>query len=106
MAEVKWSKRANQARIAALTYGAEEFGIQTAQRLNNRIENYTCSLSHNPLLGATEPLLKERHLQYRSLVIHKHYKLVYRIEDNIIYIVDFWDVRREPKQLAHRIRGK
>ena len=106
MAEVRWSRRANQERIAVLAYGAEEFGTQAAQRLNARIEDYTRTLSNTPLLGAVEPLLQERCLPYSSLVVHKHYKLIYRIAGQVIYIVDLWDTRREPELLARRIRSK
>ena len=35
-------------------------------------------------------------LTYRSVIINGLNKMVYRIDGDIIYIVDFWDTRREP----------
>lgn len=106
MAEVKWSKRANKSRISILTDGAQLFGIAAAQRLYDRIEDYVGTLAVNPLMGIIEPLLCDRSIEYRSLVVHEHYKLVYRIEVTCIYVVDLWDTRREPNKLSRRIRGK
>lgn len=106
MVEVEWSKRANKERIAVLTYGAEVFGIRASIALHRRIEDYVNCLSNNPYMGAIEPLLAERHVEYRSLVVHEHYKLVYRILTDRIYIVDLWNTHREPEILSRRIRGK
>ena len=39
---------------------------------------------------------------YRSYVMNGLNKMVYRIEDDTIYIVDFWDVRQDPSTLAER----
>lgn len=106
MAKVIWTKRANRERIAILTYGAKEFGKRVAGKLNERIESYAVLLDGNPHLGGIEPLLAERRREYRSLVVHEHYKLVYYIKGNNLYIVDIWDTRREPAKLARRIRAK
>lgn len=106
MAEVEWSKKANRSRVSILAYGAQAFGVEIVQQLNDRIEDYVSRLAGNPLMGAIEPLLSNRRLEYHSLVVHEHYKLVYRIEEPRIYIVDLWDTRREPNELSRRIRGK
>lgn len=105
MVEVIWNKKANRARIAALVYGKEEFGIRTMNKLNERIEKDAERLALNPHLGSPEPLLADCKREFRSLVIHKHYKLVYWIDEphNKLYIVDLWDTRREPSKLTNRI---
>ena len=59
-------------------------------------------LASNPYMGKIEPLLINRKgHEYRSLVIHEHFKLIYYIDlsQNILYIVDLWDTRREPSRL-------
>lgn len=106
MAEIEWSKRANKLRIAILTEGAHKFGMKVSNALNRRIEDYVNCLSHNPYMGTIEPLLEGRRWEYRSLVVHEHYKLVYRIVANRIYIVDLWDTHREPESLSRRIKSK
>ena len=37
---------------------------------------------------------------YRSVIINGLNKMVYRIDGDIIYVVDFWDTRREPVSQA------
>lgn len=106
MFEIEWSKRANKRRISILTYGMQVFGQETARQLNDRIEDYVDSLVANPFMGSIEPLLREHRSEYRSLVVHEHYKLIYRIDGDRIHIVDLWDTRREPATLSRRIRGK
>lgn len=104
MVEVIWSKRANKERIATLVYGVKHFGIKATEKLNERIENYAILLAENPRMGIVEPLLAQRRHEYRSFVVHEHYKLVYYIIEDTLYIVDLWDTRRKPKGLAHRIQ--
>jgi hypothetical protein len=40
---------------------------------------------------------------YRSFVVNHLNKIVYRILDDCVEVVDFWDVRREPSALAENI---
>lgn len=57
-------------------------------------------------MGKVEPLLVGRAYEYRSLVVHEHFKMIYRVDDacDIIYIIDFRDVRQEPQTLTNRGR--
>ena len=50
--------------------------------------------------------LEERKERFRSTIVLKNFKLVYHYiqEDNIVFIDDLWDMRREPKSLAKRIK--
>lgn len=61
-------------------------------------------LSDFPELGRIEPLLQDRSKSYRSLVATKYNKIIYYVDDDKIYIVDFWDARREPKAQASRLK--
>lgn len=104
--QIKWSKRADQALEAAFIYGMEHFGEHTARLFYKKVKADSYLLATTPLMGGAEPLLAERQKDYHSFVVHKHYKLVYYLKGNSLYIVDFWDTRREPTKLARRIRGK
>lgn len=106
MAEIIWTRRANHERIALLSYGEKTFGIRTAEQMYEHINSFLHALAAHPFLGSPEPLLENRRTEYRSLVIHKHTKLIYRIQADKIFIVDLWDTRREPSHLIRRIRGK
>ena len=41
---------------------------------------------------------------YRSYVMNRLNKIVYHIDGDIIYIVAFWDVRRDPVTLAGEVK--
>lgn len=40
---------------------------------------------------------------YRGYVMNRINKIVYRVDDDIIYIADFWDVRRNPESLVSKV---
>ena len=104
--QIKWSKKAGKALDEAVAQGTILFGTRTAEMFYNKIKSHETLLVTHPHLGKVEPLLahKKRH-EYRSLVVHKHFKLIYYIEsvNDILYIVDLWDTRRELSVLADRL---
>jgi hypothetical protein len=57
-------------------------------------------LTINPYLGPVEPYLLDLPSTYRSVVVAHLNKIVYRIENERIEVVDFWDCRREPEKQA------
>ena len=101
--EIIWAEEAFSAWKDIIDYIVQEFGIQAAEKFYEKTEVCQDSLSFSPLIGKVEPLLKNRSRSYRSLVINKHSKLIYYIENEAINIVDFWDTRREPTQQAQRL---
>ena len=60
-------------------------------------------LAANPRLGIAEPLLAGRKREYRSIVVHKLFKLVYYVKDETVYIAALWDTRREPRTQADNL---
>ena len=48
-----------------------------------------------PQAGPIEPLLKGYDCEFRSLVVEKHYKLIYTVTDELIEIHAVWDCRQE-----------
>ena len=59
-------------------------------------------LAKNPYAGPLESSLEDQVEVYRSLVVHKYYKLIYRVleETQTVEIAAVWDVRRNPKTLS------
>lgn len=106
--QVKWSRRAGRALDTALAQGAKLFGIRATTLFYNRVKSYEPLLASNPYMGKAEPLLanRTRH-QYRSLVVHEHFKLIYYIDlpHATLYIADLWDTRREPSRQAEPLKG-
>ncbi|RLC25108.1 MAG: hypothetical protein DRH21_04460 [Deltaproteobacteria bacterium] len=55
-------------------------------------------LIKNPFLGQKEELLAPLGLQHRRLIVD-HCKIIYRIENGIIFITDIFDSRQDPKKM-------
>lgn len=103
--EIIWAEEAFRAWQDTIDYIVEEFGVRAAEKFYKKTEEWQNVLSSSPMAGKTEPLLNNRSRLYRSIVITKQCKLIYYIEDETIFIVDFWDVRREPEALAAQVKG-
>jgi len=60
------------------------------------------SIANNPEIGMIEMQLHGRVQTYRSMTVNKRNKLVYEVHESegAIYIVDFWETRRDPKLLS------
>lgn len=104
----QWHRQAEDELLRAVAYCATEFDKAIAKDFLDHIDHQIVLLVSSPKLGKREPLLKGRRREYRSLVIHKLFKLIYYINDEKqrIVIADLWDVRREPAKLIRRIRTK
>lgn len=82
-----------------------EFGKKYRDNFLHKVKDVRQYLAVHPNLGPVEPLLADFSTVYRSVVITKFNKMVYYIEnDTTIYIVDFWDVRREPRTLVDQVK--
>ena len=102
---VKWNRKAEKQFDDAIFYCQNVFGESSAKKFFHKVAQYIPRLSANPLIGKVEPLLADKPITYRSIVVHKHFKLIYYIDqpNAILYIADLWDTRREPSRLAGEI---
>lgn len=73
--------------------------VSAANKIYNRLLTSAEPLSTFPQAGIIEPLLKGHSECYRSLVVEKHYKLIYTITNDLIEIHAIWDCRQEGKKL-------
>ena len=73
-------------------------------RFQENIDKQVNLLKAFPYMGKIEPLLWGRCYEYRSWVVHEHFKLIYHIREEVIYIANFWDVRREPQSLIQETK--
>ena len=105
MAKVTWDELARQNQKDILAYGARTWGKNAARKMHLHIKTEVERLSQFPLIGKVEPLLQGRILQFHSLVIHEHYKLVYHYDEaqQLIRIAALWDTRREPRAQAEEM---
>ena len=54
-------------------------------------------------MGPIEPLLEHLNQDIRSVFVTPYTKYIYIVRGEIIYILDVWDTRREPKQQINQI---
>jgi toxin ParE1/3/4 len=52
----------------------------------------------HPLQGQEEPLLAHLNLDHRRLVV-SHYKIIYRVIGEYIYVTDIFDTRQNPNKM-------
>lgn len=101
---IEITDRADAQVQATAEYIKEEFGRRAEQKFKDKFREVIRLLATNPYLGPIEPLLADLPQTYRSVVVGNLSKIVYRVEDETIHIVDFWDCRREPKALAEEVK--
>ena len=102
--KIIWTESAQQSQDAAATYIFDEFGAMPLIDFYKNLDEIEEDLSDFPELGRIEPLLQDRSKSYRSLVATKYNKIIYYVDDDNIYIVDFWDARRESKAQVSRLK--
>ena len=86
-------------------YIFSEFGKERRDEFMQEVRRTRRLIEGSPNIGHVEPLLADRPLMYRSFVMNRLDKIVYRIDGDIIYFVALWDVRRDPVTLANEVRG-
>ncbi len=102
--KVIWMEQAEEALNRTVKYICDQFGARASERLLKETYNTGCLLEDNPYLGSIEPLMAHRKITYRSIVVNRLNKIVYRIMEDRIEIADFWDTRREPKNQAEQTK--
>ena len=98
--KVIWQPAAKKGRTEVAAYIRRQFGAKRKIRFLQEVRETAKMLRNTPNIGQIDPLYVDRAQTYRSIVINGLNKLVYRIDGDIIYIVDFWDTRLEPKNQA------
>ena len=99
---VIWHAQAEEALIDAAVYIQNHWGKRFREKFVGSVRQTEYALRLNPYLGKLEPLLMNRVREYRSIVVGTLNKIIYYVDSDVIYIADFWDVRREPKALAEQ----
>ena len=100
---VKWSNRALK-HIADIYKLYLEKSEKAAEKIFNTIFEEGDKLGDFPEMAQREQLLAKKKIIYRSLVVQKHFKIVYSIYKNYIHIVDIWDCRRNPRTNRKQIK--
>ena len=76
------------------TYIAHNFGIKALREFQLRTKEWMSALKKMPKLGSVDEELSTEEKEYRSVTIYRRSVMEYRIIDDTILIVDFYDTRR------------
>jgi plasmid stabilization system protein ParE len=81
--------------------------VKAAAGIYNDIIDEADRLSDFPEMAAFEPLLNGEVFSYRSLIVRRTFKVIYRINSNAkeVIIVSVWDCRQNPEMLKGKITG-
>ena len=84
----------------ATNFLIEDLGIPIDKALEIRedLVNKAESLSSNPYKGQKEEYLEHLNKDHRR-IIEGHFKIIYRIEGDEIFITEFFDTRQDPEKM-------
>ncbi|WP_294559075.1 type II toxin-antitoxin system RelE/ParE family toxin [uncultured Bacteroides sp.] len=100
MVKVKWMPLALiDLRCICEYYRIVKKSPKTSQLLKQELILSSNTLETFPFGGAIELLLANEEIEFRYLVVRKHYKLIYFVENDVANIVAVWDCRQNPDKL-------
>ena len=102
--KVIWTERARRQRDEVANYIRRLFGAKRKFQFKHEVRDTTNLLKRSPGIGKLDPLFEDRPMAYRSIIINGLNKLVYRVEDDTIYIVGFWDTRMDDEDQASQVK--
>jgi len=100
--KIQWATEAREQWRKTASYILHEWGLSALRKFKENTEDIQNQIIEFPSLGKVEPLLADRNRLYRSIVLTRQNKIIYYIQDDTVYIVGFWDTRREPKKQAKK----
>ena len=101
---VEWTDYAEMRRDQIADYIFDYFGFKRMEKFMQEVDYAVNMLVRSPHIGPIDPLFNDRSVSYRSIIINGLSKLVYRIDNDTIYIVAFWDTRCEPEAQAELVK--
>ena len=101
---VIWQEPAKRGRRQIAAYIRQEFGVKRAKKFRQEVADTVNLLSRSPGIGQIDQLFASHATTYRSVIVNGLNKMVYRVDDDVIYIVVFWDARMEPEEQAARVK--
>jgi plasmid stabilization system protein ParE len=80
------------------SYYKETASVEIAKKIKKEIDNTILQLNNFPESGQAEEEMNRFGKKYRRLIAG-NYKIIYRIEDDKIYITDVFDSRKNPSKM-------
>lgn len=95
---VRVSERAKYNRNQIVSYILRQFGEQAVLDFRKAYKETKRFLAEHPKSSPKEENLSTEKYSYHFTFINGLTKVVYRVDGEVVYLVDMWDVRREPPQ--------
>ncbi len=105
MRQIIWTNFAISELKNIFLYYRMVAGDKVAGKIRKSIFTSTKPLIKQPLIGAIEENLIELKQGHRYLV-DGNYKIIYKQEDNKIYITDIFDCRQNPSKMKRHSTAK
>lgn len=95
--KVVWARPALSELQDIYQYYLENVSFQMAENIRKSVLTATRQLGKNPLSGIPEQKLSVGDKEYRS-VVRGHYKIIYRLGNREVNVVDVFDTRQNPRK--------
>jgi plasmid stabilization system protein ParE len=93
-----YTEQALQSLEEALEFIAPKVSYEKLVEIRDQILDTADTLLYQPLKGQSEAYLEHLQLGHRRLV-EGHYKIIYRVIGEYIYITDIFDSRQDPDKM-------
>lgn len=101
--QIKFTDKAIAHLESILDIYIEYAGELSAMKFSKAVDAKLNKLLRFPEIGFPEPLLVDRKYFYRATIIQGNYKMIYYVDNDIIWVVAFWDMRMNPEKLKRTI---
>lgn len=88
-------------RNSIVAYILRNFGENAVRNFRAAYKEARQQVLKHPNSGAIDWNLSTNQVLYRYVVIGNLSKMLYRIDGDVIYVIDFWDTRREPPMIIN-----
>jgi plasmid stabilization system protein ParE len=99
--KVLWTKSALASLYDIYKYYNENVSITIACKVRDTILAVASQLEKHSHIGQIEELLKEMEGDHRYIV-KDNYKIIYKIQNDKLYITDDFDTRQDPDKIKER----
>ncbi len=93
-----YTKQALNSLQEVLDFVSPNISTEKLIEIRKKILDAADTLIKHPQQGQSEPLLERFGLNHRRLIV-SHYKIIYRIVGENIYITDIFDSRQDPEKM-------
>ena len=90
----------------SIEYALQEFGLKTARKWQTQYKEIKRLLEFMPKRYPIVAHFRNETMEFRGAIIMKNFKIIYfyNEEKDILWLVDLWDLRQDPRKLNMRAR--